>query len=198
MKGSCGLTDNVLAGISSQELEEPVTFIEFGKPPLRKSGRSLAALLILFCLLWILVFAQSVAGKHEDNTSDQKAAVARVEDHWLNSLNNANVDTVADILADDFIRPAPDSGQFVTKADLISYYRSHLKPITPDRRRIDDMTVSVYGNSAIARGLVIRSAVNGRVISKLLFTDVFVQRNGKWQAVSAQENPVTIPQSPGH
>lgn len=173
-------------------------FIESGIALFRKPARVLAVALIVACCAWIPVLAQASGARHKDNTEEAKAAVAQLEDQWLNALNTVNVDTIAGILADDFVRPAPDSGQFITKADLLSYYRSHLKRISPEQRRIDDMTVSVFANTAIARGWVIRSAADGHVISKLLFTDVFVQRDGKWQAVSAQENPVTMPQSPGH
>lgn len=168
-------------------------FTESANPLFRKPGRLFAVALILISCLSIAAFAQLIGGK-SNNAEEEKAAVGQLEDQWLSALNSDDVDKIAEILADDFVRPAPDSGRFITKADLLSYYRSHLKPLSPSQRRIDDMTVTVYGNTAIARGLVIRSGVDGQVISKLLFTDVFVQRNGKWQAVSAQENAVTTPQ----
>lgn len=140
-----------------------------------------------------------VMGKSKVNKAEQaKAAVTQLENQWLAALNTANPNAIGDILADDFVRPAPESGCFVNKTDLLSYYRSHLKPIGPDQRRIDDMTVTVYGNTALARGFVIRTAADGHVISKLLFTDVFVERNGKWQAVSAQENPVATAAQSAH
>ena len=60
------------------------------------------------------------------------------------------------------------------------------------------MTVTVYGATALARGVVTTTDSRGRAIRKLLFTDVFVKRAGKWQAVSAQENPVTVAQVPAH
>lgn len=174
-----------------------MTLVKCGATLFGESSRLLTVALVVSCLL-IPTLAQPTNDKSINNADQVKATVAHLEDQWLNALNTANVDAIADILADDFVRPAPDSGQFVTKADLMSYYRSHLKPISPEQRRIDNMTVSVYGTVAIARGLVIRSAADAHVISKLLFTDVFVQQKNKWQAVSAQENPVTTPQSSSH
>jgi ketosteroid isomerase-like protein len=119
---------------------------------------------------------------------DAKAAVAQVEEEWLIALNKADVNAIAGILAEDFLRPAPDSGQFVNKRDLLRFYRSHLSPQGSDRRRIEDMTVTVYGTTALARGILITTDSHGRVIRKLLFTDVFVRRAARWLAVSAQEN----------
>jgi hypothetical protein len=44
---------------------------------------------------------------------------------------------------------------------------------------------------AIVNGAVIETTEHGE--RKTLFTDVFAYRDGKWQAVSAQELPVTGP-----
>jgi ketosteroid isomerase-like protein len=122
-----------------------------------------------------------------------QAAVMHLEREWLEALNRADVKTIAGILADDFVRPAPQSGQFIGKADLLRYYRSHLVPLKAETKQIENMTVTVYGNSAIARGQVVARDAKGVTSSTLLFTDVFLRRAGRWQAVSAQENPV-----PGH
>jgi hypothetical protein len=104
------------------------------------------------------------------------------------------VDATADILADDFMRPASDSGRFITRADLLAFYRSHLSSDSSNKRRIEDLTVTIYGSTALARGAVITTNSEGNVISKLLFTDVFVHHTGKWQAVSAQESSVNVRQ----
>jgi ketosteroid isomerase-like protein len=139
-----------------------------------------------------IFLAEQATGKSEESGSDEaKAAVANLEDVWLNALNNADVRAIAEVLADDFIRPAPDSGHFVTKADILRYYRSHLSRQGSDQRRIEDLTVTVYGSTALARGALTTTNSKGEVTRKLLFTDVFLKRDGKWQAVSAQENPVT-------
>jgi hypothetical protein len=116
-----------------------------------------------------------------------------LEQKWVTALNTADVKTIGEVLAGDFVRPAPQAGQFITRADLLSYYRKHLSPHDPHQRRISDMKVSVYGTTAIARGVVTTTDAQGRIIRKLLFTDVFVKRDGRWQAVSAQENRVPQP-----
>jgi ketosteroid isomerase-like protein len=127
-----------------------------------------------------------------------KTAVADLEEEWLKALDQADVNAIAEVLADDFVRPAPDPGQFVNKADLLQFYRSHLSPQTSGQKRIEDMTVTLYGSTALARGVLITTNSEGQVIRKLLFTDVFVKRAAKWQAVSAQENAVTLALPPAH
>jgi len=54
------------------------------------------------------------------------------------------------------------------------------------------MSISVYGSTALARGVLITTDPDGRIIRKLLFTDVFVKRAQNWRAISAQENPVDL------
>lgn len=151
--------------------------------------KSLAAV-VLICGFEVATGA--VHGPTPERTSRQQAqeVVRHLEREWLEALDRADVKTIAGILADDFFRPAPQSGQFIGKTDLLRYYQSHLIPLKTAKKQIENMTVAVYGTSALARGQVVTRDAGGVTTSILLFTDVFVRRAGKWQAVSAQENPV--------
>jgi ketosteroid isomerase-like protein len=161
--------------------------------------RSLVAIVIAaVCATPAGLTQRTVAQSRDTELEREKATVTRLEEEWLNALNSANVNAIAEVLADDFVRPAPDYGHFVTKADLLSFYRSHLTPQGSDHRRIEDMTVTVYGSTALARGLLTTTNSEGHIIRRLLFTDAFVKREGKWQAVSAQENAVPTPVTPAH
>lgn len=135
-------------------------------------------------------FHQPASSQSDAKNETAEAAVARVESEWLKSIENRDADAMAEVLADDFVRPDPRSGQFVTKADVLSYFRSKLMPQNANPKEIQGLSVSVYGSSAIARGTLVTTDPSGHVVSKLLFTDIFVQRAGKWLAVSAQENEV--------
>lgn len=150
----------------------------------------------LLSVLAVLTIGPSVLARQTkpaakaDNAKDV-ADVIRLENKWLASLLAANVDEIAQVLADDFSRPSPDSGDFVTKAELLSFYRSHLSAQGPNAKQMEGLTVTVYDSTALARGMLMTTDPKGRVVSELLFTDVFVKRQGRWQAVSAQENKVT-------
>jgi hypothetical protein len=160
---------------------------------------ALSVLVIVIAALNLASLAQPAApNSNGDKLEPEKAAVAHLEDKWLASLNSTNVNAIAEILADDFLRPAPESGHFITKTDLLAFYHSHLSPLGSDRRRIEELTVNLYGSTALARGAVTTTNSEGQVTRKLLFTDVFVKRAGKWQAISAQENAVTISPAPAH
>ena len=53
---------------------------------------------------------------------------------------------------------------------------------------VQDLRVRIFGTVGIATGIVVHESA-GKV-RKTAFTDVFAYREGKWQAVSAQELPL--------
>jgi len=112
-----------------------------------------------------------------------------IEDRWLKAIESSDVTALDPILADDFVRPVAAAGRFINKAQLIDYYKAR-KPSPGTSSHIEDLDVTRYGDTAIARGRVITSDADGHTVSDRLFTDVFVHRNGRWQAVSAQENEI--------
>jgi hypothetical protein len=50
--------------------------------------------------------------------------------------------------------------------------------------------VRLYGDVGIVNGSVIATDENGKELDRTMFTDVFVFRGERWQAVNAQENQV--------
>jgi hypothetical protein len=59
------------------------------------------------------------------------------------------------------------------------------------------MRVRVYGDVGIVNGVVVTTDEKGpsrtggdEEVNRTVFTDVFVWRDGRWQAVNAQENAV--------
>jgi hypothetical protein len=116
--------------------------------------------------------------------SDRQALVA-LEDEWLVAHDAPTLDR---ILAADFVHPVP-AGVFLTKAEHIDWVTKHLPP--PDRKvRFDRMDVRLYGDVGIVNGTVVASDGAGKELERSVFTDVFAYREGRWQAVNAEENRV--------
>ena len=137
----------------------------------------------------------------QSRTPEQdRAALIALENEWLANEHNASV--LERILASDFVHPFP-TGDFVTKAQHIAFSSAH--PPTANRKQhFDQMRVRVYGDVGIVNGVVVTTDEKGpssprRVfdrtggdeeVDRTIFTDVFVWRDGRWQAVNAQENAV--------
>jgi hypothetical protein len=58
------------------------------------------------------------------------------------------------------------------------------------RFRFGCLDVRVLGDAAIASGIVVTTDTTGSLLGHAVFTDVFVHRGGRSQAVTAQETPV--------
>ncbi len=114
-----------------------------------------------------------------------EAAVRALENQWIGSHDRAMLDR---ILADDFRHPVV-TGDVLDKRSHIDWMIAH--PLPPDRRpRFAALDIRLYGDTALAGGSVEITGAKGEVVSRNLFTDVFVHRACRWQAVSAQETDI--------
>ena len=116
--------------------------------------------------------------------SDRQALIA-LENEWLVAREAATLDR---ILAEDFVHPVP-SGDFLTKAQHIDWFKRHPPPANL-KFAFGRLDVRLYGNVGIANGTVVTSDETGKELSRNVFTDVFAFRNGRWQAINAQETDV--------
>ena len=115
---------------------------------------------------------------------DQQQLVA-LENEWLTAQDYATLDR---ILAPDFVHPVP-TGDFLTKAQHLAWFTKHPPPANL-KFRFGRLEVRLYGDFGIANGTVITSDENSKELSRNVFTDVFAYRNGRWQAINAQETDV--------
>jgi len=113
-----------------------------------------------------------------------KRELINLEGKWLHALSDA--DAQEQILADDFVHALPSG--FITKKDQLDYLRSRKQPADDLSRHFEDMRVRIYGTAGIVNGMVVATDKSGTVIKKSVFTDVFAYRDGRWQAINAQEN----------
>jgi uncharacterized protein (TIGR02246 family) len=116
--------------------------------------------------------------------SAAERAVRSLEERWLRAEDDP--DTLDVILADDFVHVLPAG--FITKGQQVAHLRSH-PARGHEAKRFETLRVRVFGDAAVATGVVAATAADGRV-HRTAFTDVFARRDGQWQAVSAQELPL--------
>jgi hypothetical protein len=161
--------------------------------PHRHAAGSLAAV-VAAIVLTTAAFAQSTKPAQAPGAAAErnKAEIVRVEKNWLHALQTHNVAELDRILAPDFVRPVPGSGTFITGPEMLAWLRTHPAPRALGAR-FEQLNVTLYGNAAIARGILATTNPLGRAVRKTLFTDVFLRRDGRWQAVSAQENNLPPP-----
>jgi hypothetical protein len=118
----------------------------------------------------------------------ENAEIVQLEHRWLQDDQTGNAADLNRILASDFLRPYPPGGTFIGKKAMLLYAHTRAAHAGGPQAKFDQLRVWFYGDTAIARGVLTTKDAHGQVVRKLLFTDVFVRRQGRWQAVSAQEN----------
>lgn len=149
-------------------------------------------LFIVVCGLFLFMQYSEILSQSKSNLLKKNYSITAVEQiknielTWLENLHNKiALDT---ILADDFIHVLPQ-GILITKSQHINWIANHPLP-SGYTQKFDTLSVRVYGSTGIANGIVETRDQNGKSIHKSIFTDVFFKRNGKWQAVNAQENNI--------
>lgn len=135
---------------------------------------------------WSLSHVTSARGPK--SAEDSKQELLALENRWLRVEDDPAA--LEGILASDFLHVVP--GAIIAKDQHVQFLRKHPAADQPTKH-FEDLHVRVYGEAGIVNGAVIETTEHGE--HKTLFTDVFVYRDGKWQAVSAQELPVTTDSS---
>jgi len=143
----------------------------------------------------MILFALSVAmsPKFMSAQRDDRAAIESIEREWL--AHESDQATLEQILAPDFAHPV-SAGVMLTKQQHIDWAVHHPKPGDSVSRFLT-LKIRIYGNVAIANGIVEQTRAGGDA-SRTIFTDVFVYRDSKWQAVNAQENAIGNPVKTPH
>ena len=131
---------------------------------------------------FILFLTALVWSGHASSPRDDLIAL---ENEWLASSHDRKM--LDRILASDFVHPLAN-GVFANKEQHIDFVTKHPSP-TNRRRHFEEMKVRVYGETGIVTGIVV-SEGPGQETEKTIFTDVFVFRGGRWQAINAQENRI--------
>ena len=139
---------------------------------------------ILTILFVCAIFPSYVSQAARHPSKDREVLIA-LEQEWLHASDAVTLDR---ILASDFVHVVPVD-HFLTKQEHIDWTVKH--PEAKERHtRFDKVQVRLYGDVGIVNGSVIASDPNGKELDRTMFTDVFVYRDGRWQAVNGQENAV--------
>jgi ketosteroid isomerase-like protein len=112
-------------------------------------------------------------------------AVKQLERDWSEAQKTRDIDKLSQIIADDWSGLGYD-GAKSTKKDLLNDVKSGTSKL--ETFEIGPMDVKVIGTIAIVQGSdTEKSSSKGKDTSgKWVWMDVFVNRDGKWQAVRSQ------------
>jgi len=116
-------------------------------------------------------------------------ALLQIERDWTQASLKKDAVAFDKILGDDWVGMDFEGKQF-TKAQVLSDLKSGANVV--QTIELGDMKARVLGNTAIVTGSdVEKSSYKGKDTSgKYAWTDVFMMRGGRWQAVGSQSTKV--------
>lgn len=133
---------------------------------------AIAVLVVTFCGA---AAAQNAAEEIKKLETDRAAAVVKGDTAFLEKET-----------ADDYTL-INANGQMSTKAQMIDGFKSGKSKLTMDE--LSDMKVHMYGDTAVITGKSnVKGTLGGKdVTGPVMFTRVWVKKDGRWQSVALQQ-----------
>lgn len=122
------------------------------------------------------------------STERAQMELAQVEVAWGRALEARDTAFFRQTLADDFI--ATGGPTVLTKAEFLADLGAAKQRPLP--YRLQDTRVRIYGDVGIVTGLITFENPTGPAGPPSRYTEVWVRREGRWQAVHGHYNPVDL------
>jgi ketosteroid isomerase-like protein len=105
---------------------------------------------------------------------------------------NADVATLDKTTSDDYVF-VNMNGRMAGKSEMIEGFKSGQSKLTSEE--LSDLKVRVYGNTAVVTGKAdVKGTLGGAdATGQILFTRVYVKKDGRWQSVSLQQTRAANP-----
>ena len=132
-------------------------------------------------VLTLLGFVLSFPARSQTaNATEQE--ILKLERTLIDADHKHDRATFERLLADDFLA-LNSNGTMESKAEAIAWSMSVDNTFTD--ATLSNLRVRIYGDAAVVTGnLILAGSAKGYVAGPRLITDVWVRRNGRWQAVS--------------
>ncbi len=147
--------------------------------------RRVSLLMVVLALAALLAFAQTTQKpKPAAPSQGAEQELINLEHEWASAFMHGDVAAVERIEAPGFVYTDYE-GKVMGRADDIADVKAGAYKAEFD---LQDMKVHLFGDTAVVTGRnVIKGTYKGQDMSgTYVFTDTFIKRGGRWQAVASQ------------
>lgn len=138
-------------------------------------------------LLWLALVALPLLPLHAANCPSPQAkngeALIHLEQTWASALGVHDAEAVACILAEEF-QDADPGGKLINRADTLA----QIPRRRPGKNILSELDPHVFGDFGYIRGLATLVDGQGKTLARVRFTDIYVYRDQRWQALAGQES----------
>lgn len=134
--------------------------------------------------VWLLALCpMAYAGACPAGQAKDGSALVENEQAWAKALEQRDTAALDCLLAAEFEDAGPDGG-LQDRGKTLAAAAKH-RPVHHD---LTEMHAYVNGDFGYIRGLATAVDAQGKVQARVRFTDIYVYRDGRWQAVAAHES----------
>lgn len=136
--------------------------------------------------------APSATAAPEAPAEDVGSTIVQLEKDWVAAIRSKDTTALDRLLADDFVGFSP-TGHAYRKTQAIQDLKDARYIV--DKMDLDDASVNVYGTTAVSfTSQEEKSKYAGKDTSgHYYYTDVWVKKDGRWQAVASHGSPYDRP-----
>jgi ketosteroid isomerase-like protein len=140
---------------------------------------------LLFLSAFLLAILRVWAAPCEQRQAKDEKTLLRLEQTWARALERQDAEAVGCLLADEF-EDADVDGRVQDRKQALA----RISQRRPSRNHLQDLRAHIYEDLAFVRGLNQVTDTSGKTLLEVRFTDIFVYRDGRWQALAGQETQV--------
>lgn len=138
----------------------------------------------LHVMLAVALLAAPTAG-HAQTLAATKRQIAALEEDWIKAVVERDAVAFDQLLAPSFVYTEDD--RVYAKAQLIKEVTTGSDTVTSGRN--EDLTVRVYGNTAVATGwlILVGRGASGPFERRYRYTDTWLRTGNRWRVIAAQD-----------
>jgi uncharacterized protein DUF4440 len=134
--------------------------------------------------VWLLMLcATAWAAPCPVGQAKDGGALVQNEQTWAKALEQRDTATLSCLLAEEFEDAGPDG---MLQDRSMALERAGKRQAV--HNELTEMHAHVQGDFGYIRGLATAFDPQGHVLARVRFTDIYVYRDGRWQAVAAHES----------
>jgi hypothetical protein len=134
--------------------------------------------------MWFLILCpMAIAAPCPAGQAKDGGALVQNERAWAQALEQHDSAALSCLLAEEFEDAGPDGT--LQDRDTALAKAAKRRPV---RNELKDLHAHVQGDFGYIRGLATAVDAQGKVLARVRFTDIYVYRDGRWQAVAAHES----------
>jgi hypothetical protein len=144
-------------------------------------------IVVLLLAMGVLTPAQTQKKRPVQGTDATAAALIAIENRWVDALVKSDTASLDSIFADTFV-DTDERSHRSDKQGVLSVLKSG--ELKLESIKLSDMQVQVYGDAAVVIGSSAQVGnFKGQALApKIIFTDTFIKRNGKWIGVASHRS----------